>query len=129
MLGLPCVGLPALGGCGGSGDETSAASSQEVQAQDAQAQTTARTAQTALEVYATDHDGSYAGADAQELEAIERALRGASVDVSAGGGTYELAVQSESGTTFSLARKRSGAVRYECDPPGSGDCPPDGRWS
>jgi hypothetical protein len=63
--------------------------SAEIETQDAEAQATARNAQVALEVYATDHNGNYAGADAQALEAIEPALR---------------------------------------DPPGEGDCPPDGRW-
>jgi hypothetical protein len=121
------VGVVAA--CGGDqGRDTAAMPSAEIEAQDTEAQSTLRLAQTAMEVYATDHNGSYAGADAQELEAIEPALRAASVEVTANRSTYELAVESESGTTFSLARTANGAVRYECDPPGAGDCRDDGKW-
>jgi hypothetical protein len=125
---LWCAFLLAPVGCGGGDDGAVSTSSAEVQAQDTEAESTVRLAQTAMEVYATDHNGRYAGADARTLEAIEPALSAASVGVNANRDTYGIAVESESGTTFSLTRTAKGAVRYGCSSPGVGDCPDDGKW-
>src|SRR3712207_6422156 len=49
---------------------------QRDKARDADAKEQVRTAQTAMETYATDNDGSYAGADPADLVAIEETLSG-----------------------------------------------------
>src|SRR5579859_3350810 len=48
---------------------------QKGKAQDSGAKTQAASAQTAMETYATDHNGSYAGASVAELQAIEPTLK------------------------------------------------------
>ena len=51
---------------------------QRTKAQDAEAKSTAKTAQTALETYATDNNGSYAAATRANLKTIEPTLSSAS---------------------------------------------------
>src|SRR2546430_17157531 len=48
---------------------------QKGKAQDSSAKTQAASAQTAMETYATDHNGSYEGASGAELQAIEPTLK------------------------------------------------------
>ena len=55
---------------------------QREKARDADAKFDVRTAQTALEAYATDHGGSYVGATVAELENIEPTLNDATLAVS-----------------------------------------------
>src|SRR5919202_7041536 len=50
---------------------------QRTKAQDAEAKSTVKTAQTAMETYATDNNGSYANADRAKLKAIEPTLSSA----------------------------------------------------
>src|SRR5262245_27009151 len=49
---------------------------QRDKARDADAKESVRTAQTAIETYATDHDGKYTGAAPADLVAIENTLSG-----------------------------------------------------
>ncbi len=128
LIGVLVVGLT---GCGGSDEPstTSAATEQDLQAQDAQAESTALAAQTAMEVYATENNGTYAGADVPALEQIEPTLRGTSIDLSSGSSTYGIAVESESGIVFTVARQANGAFQFECSDPGTGGCPPAGDWN
>ena len=92
--------------------------SQRGKATDAGAKTVVHTAQTAIETYADDHDGSYAGADAGALTTLEPTLG----DTPPGGlsvvsdpSTYSLTVTSEpSGRTFTVARAASGSTSHTC---------------
>jgi len=110
---------------------------QREKATDAQAKSAARTAETAMETYATEHGGSYAEAKSSELHVIEPTL------VAAGGGANEIKepvttaktfeVTAVSGTSpvheFTIKREEGGTVKFSCLPVGSGGCPPGGDWS
>ncbi len=111
---------------------------QREKATDAQAKSAARTAETAMETYATEHGGSYLNATSEDLHKIEPTL------VAAGGGANEIkepvttattfSVTSASGTSpvheFTIKREASGTVKFSCTPPASGGCPPaPSDWS
>jgi type IV pilus assembly protein PilA len=111
---------------------------QRDKAHDADAKAGVRTAQTALETYATDHDGSYASADAAALHAIEATIPATGAEaptVSGPGGTgspgtgYRVTVASTTGHTFSIDRAADGTTTYTCTPTtGAGGCPSGGDW-
>ena len=100
---------------------------------DAQAKAAVRTAQTAMETYATDNGGSYVGATPAKLAAIEPTLQ-TEGDNAITVGELEATkykVTSTSGTTntFSIARN-GGTVTFSCTAFGDGGCPADpGDWS
>jgi type IV pilus assembly protein PilA len=111
---------------------------QRDKARDADAKADARTAQTATETYATDHNGKYTDVDAADLEAIEPSLSDAVDDgelvvasADAGDG-YELTMTSDAGSTFSIARSGAtgtlGQVTFSCTAPGEKGCPEGGNW-
>jgi type IV pilus assembly protein PilA len=107
---------------------------QRDKAHDADAKATAKTAQTAMETYATDNDGNYTGVDVADLNGIEPTLPdGAPLAVSGiAAQTYTVTVTSESGDgteTFSLSRDAAGEIDYACSAPGEGGCPSDSDWS
>lgn len=87
-----------------------------------------RTAQSALESYATDNRGSYAGAETKELARIEPLLGGERYQLRTTADTYRLGARSEAGTAFAIARRGSGRVELLCSPPGAPDCPESGEW-
>jgi type IV pilus assembly protein PilA len=93
---------------------------QRGKAVDAAAKTIVRTAQTAMETFATDHNGSYAGvaANGAELRAIEDVLNDAaagSLAVVSGANTYSITVTSSpSPRTFSVSRAANGSVSRTC---------------
>ena len=110
---------------------------------DAQAKAAARTAQTAIETYATDHEGEYTGALDTDLVSIEETLTdvqdlivGGTMDPEVGvpagapgADNYAVGVESSTGTVFTIARDE-GVVTFGCESPGEGGCPdPDGDWS
>jgi type IV pilus assembly protein PilA len=115
--------------------------SQREKANDAQAKSMARSAQTAVETFATDNDGSYIGAngDPAALNAIEETI---SVTVSetdpylsavvAAADTYTVTVTSPvTDNTFSISRLANGVVNYTCGPEtadGNAGCPADETW-
>lgn len=108
---------------------------QRDKAKDADAKASARTAQTAIETYATDNGGSYLNADPADLVLIEETLSDATLAVpSATVDTYEVMVTSENTSggahTFSIARNAAGAISYTCVAPASDPdgCPTDGNW-
>jgi type IV pilus assembly protein PilA len=118
---------------------------QRDKARDAEAKSAARTAQTAIETYATDHNGSYAGAtsdptpdgsgnyDASSLQNIEESLGdvGARLTVpTATDNTYTVQVQSEVGATqlFRISRDANGVTTSTCDVDGTAGCPSNGEW-
>jgi type IV pilus assembly protein PilA len=103
---------------------------QKDKATDAQAMSQARSAQTAIETYATSHNGAYTSADPGALQKIEPTLNdnpaGLKVD-SADGDSYKLTVTSGTGTTFSIARTSDGKTTRTCDPSDTGECG-NGTW-
>ena len=108
-----------------------AAEAQEssAEAADADAKAAVRTAQTAMETYATDNGGEYSGAGTAELVAIESTLADVELSsVSAFSGSYVIGVTSETGTEFTIGREPDGSTTYSCSAPGTGGCPPGGVW-
>jgi type IV pilus assembly protein PilA len=106
---------------------------QRVKAQDAEAKSTAKTAQTALETYATDRNGVYTGATRASLKAIEPTLSSASTGANAittltiAPTSYTLTVTSAGGNTFSIVRATNGSLTYPCTTAGTGGCK-SGGW-
>jgi type IV pilus assembly protein PilA len=91
---------------------------QRSKAQDASTKSMARTAQTAIETYATDHSGDYTGATATTLNAIEPTipLSGANavaVD-SAGTNSYQLHSSGSNGDVFYVSRASDGSFSRTC---------------
>lgn len=111
------------------GDDESAApnlSRAESEQADGAAQIGARTAQAAIETFATDNGSSY-DASAEDLLEIEPTLP-ATLEVDAAADSYTVTVPSESGTRFSLSRSPEGTTTFTCDSPGEGACPERGDW-
>jgi type IV pilus assembly protein PilA len=99
---------------------------QKQKANDADSKAMAHTAQTAIETYATDHNGSYALADQPALNAIEGTVDG-TVAVSGTSATgYTITVTNPDTThTFSIIRA-GGTFTFNCTPAGQGGCPGSG---
>ncbi len=103
---------------------------------DAQAKAAARTAQTAIETYATEHGGSYTEATPAILKGIEPTLvdsgtKNNVITVSNLSGTgYTVTSESGTGTTFSITRA-GGAITFDCSEKvaGKGGCPKGGAWN
>lgn len=112
--------------------------SQRDKAPDSQAKAAARTAQTAIEVFAAENDGRYAGASAGALRSIEPTLNALSesalsVSPSETGKGYTVSVISATGADFGVTRADSGETTRRCgvaaaDRRGLGGCPPSGVW-
>jgi type IV pilus assembly protein PilA len=108
---------------------------QRSKANDAQSKAYAKTAQTAMETYATDN-GSYAGADQDDLIAIEATLGEADGFTAAGtedGEGYTITVVNpDTGNTFQIIRDGS-TTTFPCDVEDGdtdrGGCPSSGVWS
>jgi type IV pilus assembly protein PilA len=110
---------------------------QRDKARDADAKSAARTAQTAIETYATDNgsDG-YLNAGPDDLVAIEETLSEWGADLTVPTATedeYEVSVQSSTGeNTFMIERADTGAVTLSCTTPTAGEandgCRADGTW-
>jgi hypothetical protein len=96
---------------------------------DASARINARTAQTAAETYATDHNGEYAGMSAAKLHAIEPSLsitrrhamreheRAYLLTARGGADAYLVTARALTGDTYTIARTSDGAferVGHEC---------------
>jgi type IV pilus assembly protein PilA len=98
---------------------------QKQKANDADSKAMAHTAQTAIETYATDHNGSYLNADLTALQAIEGTVD-ATVAVSGATATgYTITVTNPDTThTFSIVRA-GGTFGFPCTPGGQGGCPDD----
>ena len=107
---------------------------QRTKAQDAEAKTTVKTAQTALETFATDNNGSYASATRGALKTIEPTLSSASTGAGAmstftvAASSYTITVTSASGNTFTINRASDGSLTYPCTTGGSGGCPSGNTW-
>jgi len=104
---------------------------QRDKAKDADAKASVRTAQTAMETYATDNDGSYLNATTARLQTIEPTLSDAPNPVvvnSAGAKDYSVTVKSDTNTTFTIARSAAGSTTLTCAPVETGGCPVGGDW-
>jgi type IV pilus assembly protein PilA len=115
---------------------------QRDKARDAEAKSAVRTAQTAMETYATDNDGSYAGATsdptapyaAGSLQAIEQSLGDVgtrlTLPVAPTDDTYTVQVESQVGATqlFRISRAATGVTTSTCDVDGTAGCPSNGEW-
>ncbi len=107
---------------------------QKSKANDASAKVQARTAQTAVETYSTDHNGEYTGVNLAEVQKIEPTLKETGSAVLTVGATptattYE--VTSESVATknkFTIKRIASGEIERTCTAVGVGACPASGKW-
>jgi type IV pilus assembly protein PilA len=109
---------------------------QREKATDAQAKAAARTAETAMETYATEHAGSYLNATPALLKGIEPTLQttGANAISVPKATATEFEVTATSGTTpahtFTISRGVGGVVTFSCLPFSSGGCPATpGDWS
>ena len=116
---------------------------QREKANDAQAKSMARTAETAMETYSTDHGGVYTGVDEGDLNLIEETITIAGGEgtpdtpylsnaaATGSGGGYTLTVTSpKTANTFTIARTAgSGIATFTCEDPGTAGCPEGGNWS
>ena len=109
---------------------------QRDKARDAQAKVFDRTAETAMETYATDNGGTYTGANAAALQGEEATLNGANISavtVPAGGAdttnkSYKVSVTSQTGNVFSITRHDNGTTSLTCTNAGTAGCPTGGNW-
>jgi type IV pilus assembly protein PilA len=108
---------------------------QKGKANDASAKVQARTAQTAAETYATDHQGEYTGMTVAALQEIEPTLKETNAaELKLGTvGAKEYTVESEvkKGSTknvFKITRKENGEVERKCTTEKTGACPEGGSW-
>lgn len=101
---------------------------QRDKARDADAKSAARTAQTAIETYATDNGGSYAGADKASLIDIESTLTDRVFNVTSDDSSYTVTARSETGNEFSITRNSDGTTELTCTTAGSAGCPESGEW-
>jgi type IV pilus assembly protein PilA len=115
---------------------------QRDKAQDAEAKSNVRTAETAMETFATDNGGDYtpgAMTDAQivtELEGIEGVLDATALTVdtsatapSGAAAVYSLTYNSDvGGQTFSIFKLGNGNKEFDCTVEGDAGCPTGGNW-
>jgi len=101
---------------------------QRDKAADAEAKSTAKTAQTAMETYATDNNGSYVTATEEKLLAIEPTLDVSKIELSPAPTATDYSIDVSStvaGQLFSIDRT-GGALSYPCTASGKGGCPAGG---
>lgn len=106
---------------------------QRDKAKDADTKADVRTAQTAIETYATDNNGSYVGATPALLMGIEPTLND-STDLALSGlaaKTYTITAATEGNTTqtFSISRNAAGVLDSNCTVQGTAGCPTGGNWA
>lgn len=104
---------------------------QRDKAKDSDAKADARSAQTAMETFATDNNGSYAGVLVADLQAIESTLSGANLAIPASTvDSYSItSTQADTGNVFTISRAADGSVTYTCTTAGTAGCPSSGIWS
>jgi type IV pilus assembly protein PilA len=101
---------------------------QRDKARDSDAKSAARTAQTAIETYATDNNGSYADASVAILTGIETTLTDRVLSVNSADSTYTVASESDTGNVFSITRNANGTTELTCTQTGRAGCPNNGDW-
>jgi type IV pilus assembly protein PilA len=109
--------------------------SQKEKANDSAAKSLVRTAQTAAEAFSTDHGGTYAGINVEELQAAEPTLKDKSkaeliLAESVGGGKGFLveAKAVANGDTYGIERTAGGEAVRTCAPEKHGGCAAGGTW-
>ena len=105
---------------------------QRDKAKDADAKAAVRTAQTAMETYATDNGGSYVGATAASLQTIEPSLGNALLQAptNLAAKAYTVTVNSEvTNQSFSISRFANGQLDSDCNVDGVAGCPDGGNWA
>jgi len=133
-IALAAVGLiviVAVVALTGGGDESTQNDSRGTgsgAADDAQAMALVRTAQTAAETYATDHNGRFSSMTLDDLVAIEPTLEGAQISVLPDKEGYVVTLATESGNIFSIQRGGDSTTTRTCTVAGQGGCPPSGLW-
>ena len=104
---------------------------QKSKAQDAAAKQQVTTLQTAIETYATDHQGSYEGATLAELQAIEPTLKDESTAKptvpTAKPTEYEVVSESVGSKDKFKLKNVGGEITRTCSPEKTGGCP-KGTW-
>jgi type IV pilus assembly protein PilA len=108
---------------------------QKGKANDVAAKAQVRTAQTAAETYATDHQGEYTGMSVAALQEIEPTLKetsSAELAVSnVTSNSYEVTSTVKKGTTsntFTIKHKSNGEAERKCTTEKTGACPEGGSW-
>jgi type IV pilus assembly protein PilA len=107
---------------------------QRDKAKDADAKSAVRTAQTAIETYSTDNGGTYVGATAAALEAIEPSLNNADLQAptNLSATDYTVTVNSSTGNVFNINRGvgalADGETSLTCTTGGQDGCPTGGNW-
>lgn len=101
---------------------------QKNKAGDAKAKEYVHSAQVAMETFSTEKGGSYTGATKAELIRIEPTLSSATFvgepTVETGTTAYKITIQgSSSEQKFWVERTTGGALKFECEKPGTGGCP------
>jgi type IV pilus assembly protein PilA len=108
--------------------------SQKGKANDAAAKVQARTAETAAETYATDHNGKYEGLSIGELREVDPTLRSENpaklvlAEAQAEGGYVIEAKSVPTGNVFKIERTAGGEAIRTCTEPGRAACPKSGTW-
>jgi type IV pilus assembly protein PilA len=103
---------------------------QRDKARDADAKADARTAQTAMETFATDNQGLYTPTpNGAALHAIEATIPATGTSVVSTADTYTVTTTSATGNTFSISRAADGTTDSECTTHGQDGCPTNGNWA
>lgn len=105
---------------------------QREKAGDAKAKEYAHSAQVAMETFATENGGSYAGAEVgsgKNLNTIEPTLNSATLKIEKAAATeYEFYSESSNGNKFTI-KNVSGSITFTCTTKGKGGCPSTGNWA
>jgi type IV pilus assembly protein PilA len=96
---------------------------QKNKANDASAKTMARTEQTAMETWSTDHSGLYTPAPvAGDLHKIEGTIPAAMVPTGVTANSYTVTATSSTNNTYSVNRTAAGTITHTCTiPTGASD--------
>lgn len=118
-----------LSSLSGGGDAVAAAESEAAQTEaDALAKEEIRTAEVAMETYATEHNGSYDFATPPELRKIEPTLPSTLKVSVAGPDFFSISVASKGGNRFEISREVGGGMAFNCGKAGNAGCPASGEW-
>ena len=106
---------------------------QRDKAKDATAKEAVRTAQTAMETYGTDNNGSYSASTPAKLVTIESTLSDANaltaVPTTSGKGYTVTVKGKDTNNVFTIARSDTGGLTYTCTTVSTGGCPSTGTWN
>jgi hypothetical protein len=133
----PSWAIAAGRSCVNAGPVSAAPGSQAQSTSDTAAEELARTAEVAIETYATDHNGRYTGATPAALKKIET-----TIPITAGNGNawlssvrptgtgrgYTITATSTTGDTYSITRTDPGLLSRTCVPVNLGGCSASGTW-